>query len=211
MPLKGGSPLKMLREGMRRIGLVTGALGFCAGVLGSYFYVELLLQQRAESKPFQSLLSSPVVAKDIEFLKFLRAATPDWPALPAPQELGKKVKQKYPGSYSSVEDAKLGRAVQTKLEKEWALNSWAVNDDGIKAIHFDGIQPIPDAAHISYIETSEGHIVYRSASPQFWSYLPAIGLPFLGFLLPWGLIRTLTWIGTGFAGTATKGLSGRQE
>ena len=54
------------------------------------------------------------------------------------------------------------------------------------------------AGDIGYVETSDARIVNRSDRPNIWSFLLIAAFPVLGFVLPWGGIRTLTWIGTGF-------------
>ena len=39
---------------------------------------------------------------------------------------------------------------------------------------------------------------------SLWRYLPALAFPLLGFFLPWGAIKALTWIGTGFVTSSAK-------
>jgi len=55
------------------------------------------------------------------------------------------------------------------------------------------------AADISGIEPDDGQEVYRADLPGLWSYLLIPVFPVLGFFLPWGAIKTLTWIGLGFS------------
>jgi hypothetical protein len=54
------------------------------------------------------------------------------------------------------------------------------------------------AADVKAIETEDGKIVTRIDPPASWSYLLAPAFTILGFLLPWGAIKMLTWIGMGF-------------
>ena len=58
-----------ISEGMRRLGLVAGALGCGAGAVVSYMQLQPLLAQRAQYRTFQSLVSSPVVQNEIKFLR----------------------------------------------------------------------------------------------------------------------------------------------
>ena len=65
------------REGIRRIGLAVGFLGFCAGSFGSYLYVSPILSRRNVALKFRELISSPVVAKEVEPAKKSRRASPE--------------------------------------------------------------------------------------------------------------------------------------
>jgi hypothetical protein len=58
-----------VKEGMRRLGLVVGTLGATAGAVVSYTNLQPLLIQRGQYRAFQSLVSSSVVQKEVEFLK----------------------------------------------------------------------------------------------------------------------------------------------
>jgi hypothetical protein len=86
---------------------------------------------------------------------------------------------------------------------------WRVDTGGVKAIYFGGSKSTDEhvasrwAGHvsaddISYVETNGGQIVNRPAQPSLWSYLFIPVFPVLGFVLPWGAIKTLTWVGLGF-------------
>ncbi len=45
----------------------------------------------------------------------------------------------------------------------------------------------------------DGQRVHRTDPPGLWRYLRVFTFPVLGFLIPWGAIRALTWIGVGFS------------
>jgi hypothetical protein len=66
------------------------------------------------------------------------------------------------------------------------------NHDGISGVHLDA------ARTVVAIELSTGESIHRVEAPPLRAYLPIIGCPILGFLLPWGTIRILTWVGSGF-------------
>jgi hypothetical protein len=67
------------------------------------------------------------------------------------------------------------------------------NRDGINTVHVD------PARMVSSIELSTGELITRTEAPHLSAYLLLLLYPVLGFLLPWGGIRILTWVGIGFA------------
>jgi hypothetical protein len=232
-----------LREGMRRVGLVLGAMGFCAGVFGGYLYIEPVLRQRSEANRFYALLSSSVVRREIEVVKLRKDEltkekkapgaqdefTPadQWEKYavpPAPHSANKAIRvppgytldpptqQKDPSAtgtqgfapppLSSYE----GPATSDSFDRLTAIaalcggtDGWMVLNREIRAIHFESKHCEATVDNVTSIETADGQTVYRVDPPGIWRYLPALGFPFLGFLLPWGLLKTLTWIGAGFA------------
>ena len=68
----------------------------------------------------------------------------------------------------------------------------SVGLDGIKQVAVDR------AGLVFSIETSNGTWVDRTDAPALRAYLIPLLYPILGFLLPWGGIRILTWVGSGF-------------
>jgi len=54
---------------------------------------------------------------------------------------------------------------------------------------------------IESIETQDGQTLYPTPAPSAWLYLLIALLPVLGFFIPWGAIRAIGWVGTGFIGT----------
>jgi len=68
----------------------------------------------------------------------------------------------------------------------------SVGLDGIKQVGVD------KAGLVFSIETSTGAWVDRTEAPALKAYLIPILYPIIGFLLPWGGIRVLTWVGSGF-------------
>jgi hypothetical protein len=80
-----------------------------------------------------------------------------------------------------------------------------------KWIKWDNIRPIPGSttpidvsnvksvtwsskdASISYIETQDGRTLYNSEVSSRWFYLLYASYPVIGFLVPWGAIRTVGW------------------
>lgn len=73
-----------------------------------------------------------------------------------------------------------------------SADGWRIDEGGIKKIYFG---PNKD---LKAIEKDDGATVYTTSSPPLSSYLLVLVPPVLGFLLPWGSLAVLTWIGTGF-------------
>jgi hypothetical protein len=66
------------------------------------------------------------------------------------------------------------------------------NKGGIKVIHWTR------ALGVESIETQDGQALYPTPAPSRLLYIIAVILPVLGFVLPWGLVRAVTWVGAGF-------------
>lgn len=171
---------------MRRLGLVAGVLGAFAGVGVSYIQMQPLLAQRVQYNTFQSLVSSPAVREALD--------RPNVNPPKAAVRFDEGGNPKNPDIFDQV-------------AAEWVATHREVNRQGIKSIHLSeadnkakGATPTHkvSSADISDIETSDGQTVSRTEPPAFSSYLLTAAFPALGFFLPWGVIKTLTWIGLGF-------------
>ena len=146
------------REGMRRVGLVLGGIGFCAGCFVSNDYLDPLLRQRAEAKQFQA---DEVIIKNL--------------------------------------------APRSRFDVDRARKSGYTNREIIE--YLSSVGPIPSGTSAIMPETVKADPLVRAArewgaepeAPSLWQYLPALAFPLLGFLVPWGTLKTLTWIGMGFA------------
>jgi hypothetical protein len=72
---------------------------------------------------------------------------------------------------------------------EWP---YTVDKSGIKAIRF------AENYGVESIETEDGQTLYPTPAPAAWEYLLVAIFPVLGFLIPWGAIRAIGWVGAGF-------------
>ena len=90
----------------------------------------------------------------------------------------------------------LGTAVQTVPD----YSDLGSQPTGWVAVNLDGIKTaaVDKAGLVSSIELSTGELVQRVDPPALKAYLIPLLYPVLGFLLPWGGIRVLTWVGSGF-------------
>jgi hypothetical protein len=53
------------------------------------------------------------------------------------------------------------------------------------------------AGEVLSVDTADATI-YAETAPAWWEYLVLLLPPVLGFILPWGTIRVLVWVGRGF-------------
>jgi hypothetical protein len=66
-----------------------------------------------------------------------------------------------------------------------------LNNGGIKTVHFENRE-------IASIETQDGQTLYLTPAPSAWLYLSVALFPFLGFFIPWGVVRAIGWVVAGF-------------
>jgi hypothetical protein len=214
-----------VREGMRRLGLVVGVLGGMAGTFAAYSQSQPLLAQRAKYNAFQTLVSSPTMKKEIEILRtrirdILKGLPPGLTPVPAPSDVipanagGDWFQQNAPKENPSQRDSKEGDDGDLVEALYGSTHGWKINRRGVRAIYFWGstdegkmvsrLAGTITAADIAEIETDDGQIVYSTYPPSLWSYLFLLTFPVLGFLVPWGTVKTLTWIGVGFSAGETR-------
>ena len=146
-----------LREGMRRVGMVLGLIGFCVGSFVAYDYITPLLRQATEAREYQAQLR-------VQGTESPKRGTGKYKA-----DLSKY------GTVTTAGPAHEGPARQQR-----------------------------DSAGDAAQKSSADLYPTFSKIPSFWQYLPALAFPLLGFLMPWGAIKALTWIGTGFVTSSAK-------
>ncbi len=176
-------PAMNAREGMRRLGLAMGALGACIGLFLAYEQGSVLLNHRSRHEAFQQLASMPIVQSELAAVNAAVAAKPKEEEPPGwkPVAPPKGYKFEGPWVYYSALAALSG-----------STDGWPVGKDGIATLYFDN-------KILTAIEKDTGERFYDNTEPpSFSDYLEVIMLPIVGFLLPWGAISLLTWIGAGF-------------
>jgi hypothetical protein len=68
-----------------------------------------------------------------------------------------------------------------------------VKKAGIKTIHWTSAE-----YGVEKIETEDGTTLYPTPAPPLWQYLVGAIVPLFGFIVPWGVVRLLTWVWVGF-------------
>lgn len=78
-------------------------------------------------------------------------------------------------------------------------DSDTVNKNGIKTIHWDAKRALSGGnIEVAFMEMEDGATLYPVDLPAPWQYGLVFLFPVLGFFVPWGAIRAVTWIGQGF-------------
>lgn len=183
---KGEVWMRNAREAIRRLGLVVGILGALAGAYLSYRHVESFLHERDQYREFQRVMASPVVLATIEHLKTpissKRYKSRD---RSTGEEMTFTWTRKEPPSTEDVE------RIRDQRRSGLGMQEW-VNSGGVRKIQFDL------KGDVLGIEKDDNTTVVRATPPTFSSFLVALIFPPLGFLLPWGTAKTVTWIAAGF-------------
>jgi len=165
-----------LREGTRRLALLLGVLGAIAGGFASYLELQSVLSQRARHNRFEQLANSPVV-QQARKLCFENSATPDKRPSVEWDRDGKLIP---PYCFIPINDERATDYTPSEL-----------NSGGIKTVHFQNRE-------VASIEPQDGQTIYPTPAPSAWLYLLIALLPFLGFIIPWGTVRSIGWVAAGF-------------
>jgi hypothetical protein len=177
----------MFREGTRRLALFLGIFGAIAGGVASYAVLGDLLEARGRYKAFEILAASQTV-KEGRTLWLSNSATVKslWVSH-SPSEREDILKSMTPEMRSQL-TAALGIEGDTP---EFSISPKA-NKEGIKTIHWT------KALEVEFLDMVDGQTLYAEPAPNRWLYLLAAILPLLGFVLPWGFVRAVGWVGAGF-------------
>jgi hypothetical protein len=193
------------KEGIRRLALLAGCFGAIGGAIGSYLELKPANKQKAAHDRFERLATSDVVQKERK-CRLLgdepgcsQIELPPNATLVAP-ESGKK-KNTDPNAATAEPDdfADIAKPLPSNIPKKFNLEYVVpipseINTDVIKTINW-GMGKNYD---VESLEIEDGTTISRTALPSRWIYLFAAILPVIGFALPWGLIRSVQWVATGF-------------
>ena len=174
------------REGMRRLGLLLGLLGACAGAVVAWDGTRTAWTAYKTHGRFESVMASPTMQN------VAKAARDDANS----QVVSGGATTKVP-KLSTFGDAPLSPSAHASDPWEQAARDYnkqriLVKIDGIDQVTVD------QAGLITSIYLSTGESVERTDAPHIWAFLPLLFYPALGFLIPWGAVRVITWVGGGF-------------
>lgn len=217
-----------LREGARRLALLSGAIGAILGGFVSYVELQTVLSQRARHDQFEALVNSDVVMQErkswsltlryapkegIEALRklpegqqrdvlrtFTQEEKDDLLAKLkcASSVLGVDSTAIIQGNLSRVESVPDGYVLDARPDPYACLPE--ASDPPISNVNEGGIQTISWSRNLSVesIKTEDGQTLYPTSAPNAWTYLLIALFPVFGFLIPWGAIRAVGWVVTGF-------------
>jgi len=172
---------------MRRLALLLGVVGAILGGFSSYLELQPVLRQRANHKRFEQLTNSPLIqqARTSCFGSVAQSEHGPWedyqpqqknlPPLP----IGAKLVPPY--CIGAISDPNEGDYTPSES-----------NSSGIKTVHFQNRE-------IQSIDTQDGQTFYPTPAPAWWMFLLIAIFPVVGFFIPWGVVRSIVWVGAGFA------------
>ena len=168
-----------LKEGTRRLALLLGVVGAVLGGFGAYLELQSVFEQRASYAEFERLANSEVVQHE---RKMMKSESEGRILFKAPDGSERWV-------HKDEKDAAIRFGGVVIDDGETAT----LNRGGIKAIHWSNDYRIEE------IDTQGGQYLFPTPAPFAWLYCLIVLLPILGFLIPWGAVRAIGWVGTGFA------------
>jgi hypothetical protein len=161
-----------LKEGTRRLALLLGVAGAILGGFASYLELQTVLSQRTDHIRLEQLANSDVVQHARRSIEISESGASQNPA-PAKFD------------WSAVEVCPLDASDNAGCTTDVARGD-------IKTIHW------AKGLVVKSIEASDGQTLYSTPAPSAWMYCLIALLPILGFLIPWGAVRAIGWVGAGF-------------
>jgi hypothetical protein len=168
------------REGMRRLAIVLGIAGSLTGSVFGYQNARDVWNARSAHKRFESLAATPAIQKDVK-------------------ELVDTIQKGQSKNLSTLSDEQL-QVYKNLLEstppgerQKLARLDRRASGDGIDQFTID-----PSTSTITSIQLSTGELLSRTPPPTLAAWIALPLYPLVGFLIPWGAIRALTWVGSGF-------------
>jgi hypothetical protein len=165
------------REGMRRIGLTAGVMGALVTAFAAFglFFSDLSDHRKVQAE-FNSLLKLPIVQRVAK-------------TAPIPSEL------QGPPAYDQTQIPNFDDFVKERQRN--GPTSAYVEIQG----HPQGIKQfwVDEKGKIAWFEMDDGRTIMRPTGPTslFW-YLLFPPIAAVGFGVPWGFVRLVTWIVSGF-------------
>lgn len=201
-----------VKEGTRRLALLFGVIGAIAGGVASYATLSDAMEARARYKAFERLATSDTVEQERKYLLSLHLspdAVPDstnfvaldmstfkpLPPLPPGAVLDRPAGIVPPvglppsAGMGDVFDQAAAQAAAAVAPESIAS---AARKEGIKTIVWN------KNLEVQSIEKEDGNVVVSAQQPSFWTYLLVVFFPVVGFVIPWGAICALIWVGYGF-------------
>lgn len=208
-----------VREGTRRLALLVGVLGLVAGGVASYATLSDTIDARARYKAFERLATSEAVEQERKYLLSLHLSadaipdstnfeglppgavvTPISPPTPTDPLAGIGT----PVPTQTDPYAGIGTPVPSgrgDIFDHVAAQSLLVPQPIALAASKDGIKSVlwSKNLEVESIEKGDGEVVISAQQPSLWTYFLFLLFPVAGFVIPWGAIRAIAWVGYGFA------------
>lgn len=181
-----------LREGTRRLALLLGTVGAILGGLVSYLELQSVWEQWGRHNKFEQLANSSDVQKERKCRLLGYESGCFQIKLPAGATLVQQEPQeKEHGPWDKYAD---GGPAKFKMEDATPLPT-TLNSGGVKTVNWTKGKGYV----VESLETEGGETLYPTLAPAAWEYLLIVFSPVLGFFIPWGVVRSIGWVGAGFA------------
>ncbi len=205
-----------LREGTRRLALLLGGAGAILGGFASYLELQPVLSQRARHNKFEQLANSDVVKQERKTLQTAPEFDPNAPYTAAPSSVTPTAKamhrppkpktQSAPG-FGPAEDvtpAGFGPAEESAPAEKQDDPFAAIAEPLASEVNTEEIKTINWSRDygVDSIETQDGQTLYPTPAPSRWLYLLIALSPVVGFVIPWGVVRAIGWVGAGFVASS---------
>jgi hypothetical protein len=182
-------------EGMRRLGILLGALGGLVGGVVGYIGAQPLWAARANHKRFASLMALPAMRKVTMEVKHSGTISAGVPSFEDFMKEYSDTGRIFTGRLKDLEGVEVFESTYADGSRDIFKASPLLkgNPDGIEKVHIDA------TGVISSIGLSTGETIYQTDLPSFFrAYLAPALFPLAGFLLPWGALKAVAWVGAGF-------------
>ena len=168
-----------------------------------------ILQTPPQQKPAPDFIPADpdfIPAPDAyQYLKMPDGTYRKFPSSASDEEMRAAVKREFPDAYKTHVHVPKGMVLdggsdawEHAASDKAAMAAWQqgvpsqVNSGGIRTINWG------ENYAVASIETADGETLSPTPAPAGWQYLLGALFPFLGFLIPWAVIRAIGWVTTGF-------------
>ncbi len=173
-----------VREGMRRLGLLLGVSGGIMGGFLGYSDAQNLCNVWTAHRKFESLMALPTTQKVAHAASVYQSGP--W------TQYAESTQVDYDANRGEIKGPQAApETLPRDFFETYGNILVSVNTGGVKSLMAD------KTGQVLSIEPNAGAWVDRTEAPPLRAYLVLL-YPVLGFLLPWGAVRVLTWVGTGF-------------
>jgi hypothetical protein len=198
------------REGMRRLGLTLGIVGALVGSLPAYLEFQQFQSQRNERARFESLMNSEIMrdlAKKIaeqnirnttinlkhDGIKAIYLDEQGNPKVPAKTYFDEH------GNPVAVDSFIPDKPTPGFLPEKPAAPLTVIFEEPLE-VKTDRIEEVEvnQTGGVIRLKLENGNMVENTPVPATASYVEVALIPLVGFLIPWGVIRLITWIALGF-------------
>lgn len=170
-----------LQEGTRRLALFLGVGGFLFGGFVSYFELKSLLEQNERHKTFERFATSDIVQQERKSLQNQSRNV---------IQIDPKTGERVPAEHGPWE--KYAPQSQGEKAPDYAIWGTDIHKGGIKTVWWN------IDYSINSIQTEDGQDLQPTSTPSKWMFAFVMFCPFIAFLIPWGIIRAIGWVCTGF-------------